>query len=51
MAVIAADEEVVGAGADAGDLVGLEGGAGFVVVRELDLADVEEVERLPLCVG
>lgn len=48
MAIGAADEEVIGAGAYAGDLVGFEGGAGFVVVGELDLADVEEVKRLPL---
>lgn len=48
MAVGAAEEEAVGAGADAGDLVAVEEGARLVVVGELDLADVEEVEGFPL---
>lgn len=48
MAVRAAEEEAVGAGADAGDLVAVEEGARLVVVGELDLADIEEVEGFPL---
>lgn len=40
----AAEEEAVGAGANACDLVALEEGAGFVVVGEFDLADIEEVK-------
>lgn len=48
MAVRTAEEEAVGAGADAGDLVAVEEGARLVVVGELDLADVEEVEGFPL---
>lgn len=48
MAVGAAEEEAVGAGADAGYLVAVEEGARLVVVGELDLADVEEVEGFPL---
>lgn len=48
VAVGGADEEAVGAGAGAGNLVGLEAGAGLVVVGQLDLADIEEVKRLPL---
>lgn len=48
MAVRAAEEEAVGAGADAGDLVAVEEGARLVVFGELDLADIEEVEGFPL---
>lgn len=48
MAVRAAEEEAVGAGADAGDFVAVEKGARLVVFGELDLADVEEVEGFPL---
>lgn len=48
MAVRAAEEEAVGAGADAGDLVAVEEGARLVVVGELNLADIEEVEGFPL---
>lgn len=48
MAVRAAEEEAVGAGADAGDLVAVEEGARLVVVGELDLDDIEEVEGFPL---
>lgn len=48
VAVGAAEEEAIGAGADAGDLVAVEEGARLVVVGELDLADIEEVEGFPL---
>lgn len=48
--VIATEEQAIGAGADAGDLVVLEEGA-CLVVAELDLADLEEVECFPLGTG
>lgn len=48
MAIDAAEEEAVGAGEDAGYLVAFEEGARFVVIGELDLADIEEVEGFPL---
>lgn len=51
VAIVAAEEKAVGAGADAGDRVAFEKGARVVVGRELDLADVEEVKGLPLFWG
>jgi hypothetical protein len=42
-AVIAAQEQAVGAGADGRDIVALEDGAG-VVVSDFDLGGVKEVE-------
>jgi hypothetical protein len=47
VAVIAAEEEAVGAGADLGDFVALKQEARFVV-GHADLRDVEEVEFPPL---
>lgn len=47
VSVIAAEEQAIGAGAYAGDLVVLEEGARLVVAG-LDLADLEEVECFPL---
>jgi len=47
VAVIAAEEEAIGAGADARDVVALEEAA-RVVVGEAHGADVEEIEGLPL---
>lgn len=44
MTVRTTKEEAVGAGADARYLVAVEEGARFVVVGELDLADIEEVK-------
>lgn len=45
--IVRAEEEAVGACADAGDLVAFEELLGFLG-REGDLGDVEEVKRLPL---
>lgn len=47
VAIVAGEEEAVGAGADGGDVVGLEEGA-RVVVGDADGGDFEEVEVLPL---
>lgn len=44
----AADEETVGAGADTGYRIAFEKGACLVIVGKFDLADIEEVKRLPL---
>ena len=45
--IVRPEEEAVGTGADARDLVALEELLGFIV-GERDLGDFEEVERLPL---
>jgi hypothetical protein len=52
-AVVAAEEQAVGAGAYGRDVVALEGGAGvvLVVVGQLDLGCVKEVEGSPLFGG
>jgi hypothetical protein len=47
ISIARAEEQAVGACADAGDLVALEELAGFIV-RQRYLRDVEEVKRLPL---
>ena len=46
-AIIAAEEEAVGSGADTADLVALEEGSALLVWG-IDLADLEEIERFPL---
>lgn len=48
VAIGASDEEAVGAGADAGYGIALEKGACLVIGGEFDLANIEEVKRLPL---
>jgi hypothetical protein len=46
-AIVAAEEEAFGAGADAADLVALEEGLALIVWG-IDLADLEEIECFPL---
>lgn len=48
VAICASDEEAVGTRADAGYGVALKKGACLVIGGEFDLANVEEVKRLPL---
>jgi hypothetical protein len=47
ISIARAEEQAIGACADAGDLVAFEELAGFIVGQRY-LRDVEEVERLPL---
>lgn len=47
-AIITSDEEILGTGAYAAYFVVLEEGFTFVIWR-FDLADLEEIERFPLC--
>ena len=46
VAIVGAEEEAIGAGADAGDVIALEEGAGLVV-GDLDLGGIKEVKRPP----
>lgn len=46
VAIVGAEEEAIGAGADARDVIAFEEGAGFVV-GDLDLGGIKEVKRPP----